>query len=175
MRKMLKQKGRGVENPAYLPIWERHRLGGQYRGRFQCDASDRRKVTLPDNSTIETTNLVFGEFDILAAGLFAFRERWDFAFALNRDLPASTNKNYTDYQRQRLITSMIPITWPVQKPFVTDLYGLLDLLVAEEEARRTGRSRTATPTVVELPPAKETRVVEEPQLKVVEKRRRKKS
>ena len=70
---------------------EKCRLGGRYRGLFQCDASDKRKVEFPDGSTLETTNLLFGEFHILAAGLFAFRQKWDFGFALNSDLPASSN------------------------------------------------------------------------------------
>jgi hypothetical protein len=135
VRKMLKQAGPGTPNPAYGPVWERDRLMGRFQGQFQCDASDRRTVTFPDQSTLETTNLQVGEFHILAAGLFGFREKWDFAFALNRDLPRSTNRNYSPYHRDRLITSMIPITWPAQPPFTLDVYDLLDTLVVEERAK----------------------------------------
>lgn len=174
VRKMLKKSGRGQENAAYQPIWEKHRLNGKYRGQFQCDASDKRKVNFDDGSTLETTNLLVGEFHILAAGLFAFREKWDFAFALNRNLPRSANPAYTKYQRDHLLTSMMPITWPVPPPYVTDIYDLLDILVAEEEAKAAGKPIPETPTVVQLEPAKEVAVVEEPQVKVVGKKRKKK-
>ena len=53
-RKMLKQKGPGKPNPEYLPLWEKHRLKADYRGQFQCDASDRRTVKFPNNSGVET-------------------------------------------------------------------------------------------------------------------------
>ncbi|MBY0228769.1 MAG: hypothetical protein K2W96_05765 [Gemmataceae bacterium] len=166
VRKMLKLSGPGQPNPAYAPIWEAHRLAGSYRGQFQCDASDKRTVSFPDGSTLETTNLLFGEFDILAAGLFAFREKWDFGFALNRRLPASTNTRYPEYQRRRLITSMIPVTWPLAEPFTTDVYSLLDILVAERVAG------VAAPEVVPAPSAP---VVEtKPAVKVVERKRKKK-
>jgi hypothetical protein len=150
VRKILKQKGPGQPNPAYLPVWEKYRLDGRYRGQFQCDASDRRKVKFPDGSTLETTNLLFGEFHILAAGLFAFREKWDFGFALNRDLPASANSAYTEYQRKQLIASMVPVTWPLQPPFVTDIYALLDKLVAEEKAKAAGKMPKETKVVEEV-------------------------
>lgn len=175
VRKVIKQKGPGQPNPPYLPLWEKHRFDAKFRGQFQCDASDRRKVNFPDGSSVETTNLLFGEFHILAAGIFTFREKWDFGFALNRDLPASTNSDYTEYQRQRLITSMIPITWPLQSPFVSDIYVLLDKLVTEEKAKKEDRLAGRETVVVEQPPAKTSDVVEEPQVKVVERKRKKKS
>ena len=60
-----------------------------YIAKYQCDASDRRKVTFSDGSTIETTCLRVGEFDIIAVNLFSFEEKWRFAFALNSELPRS--------------------------------------------------------------------------------------
>ena len=68
---------------------------------------------------------------------------------------------------------MIPITWPVESPFVSDIYLLLDRLVAVEKAKKEGAVKETK--VVEEPPVKETKVVEEPKLKVVEKKKRKKS
>lgn len=133
LRKIKSQRGRGVENPNYAPVWESIRDTARYRGQFQCDASDRRKVRFDDESVVETTNLHVGEFDIVAAGLFAFRHRWDFGFALNADLPRSANPAYTPYQRERLLRSMVPITWPLADPFTDDLYALLDRLIAEPE------------------------------------------
>ncbi len=43
IRKILKKKGRGEANPEYIPVWNKHRLDGRYRGQFQCDASDKRR------------------------------------------------------------------------------------------------------------------------------------
>jgi hypothetical protein len=150
VRKILKQSGRGVPNPDFIPTWERERLSDsvQFRGQFQCDASDSRPVIFPDGSKVKTTDLLFGEFDIVAAGLFAFREKWDFAFALNRDLPKSTHQAYTAHQRDNLIASMVPITWPVKPPFTTDLYGLLDKLVGEATQRAASPQTTAPAVAV---------------------------
>lgn len=110
---------------------------GTKSGRSQVDASDRRKVTFNDGSTLETTCLLRGEFDVLAVNCYAFDGKWEFAFALNRDLPQNTFKKYNKAQRVALLPSLIPVTWPVQEPFVTDLFVLLDRLVAEKEAGMT--------------------------------------
>src|SRR5713101_8003606 len=42
------------------------RVGDTFIGKAQCDASDRRTVTFADGSTLETTCLLAGEFDMLA-------------------------------------------------------------------------------------------------------------
>ena len=47
-------------------------------GKAQIDASDRREVVLPDGSTVTTTCLLKGEFDILAVNVFAFEDTWRF-------------------------------------------------------------------------------------------------
>jgi len=110
-----------------------------YSGDFQCDASDRRPVRLPNGQTIETTCLLVGGFDIVAVNLFAFRQKWDFAYALNRDLPRSKSNKYTPKQRKYLLATSVNITWPLQAPFVTDPFLLLDKLVSESEKRRKKR------------------------------------
>lgn len=66
--------------------------GDVWLGKAQCDASDRRSVTFADGSTLETTCLLAGEFDILAVNLFAFQDEWRFVFAKNSELPRSTYK-----------------------------------------------------------------------------------
>ncbi len=97
-------------------------------GKFQCDASDRRAILLPNGNLVNTTCLAVGEFDIVAISLFAFGEKWRFAFAKNSDLPHPTNrtKNVSDDDRQYLIKSLIDITWPLQPPFTDNIYDLLE-------------------------------------------------
>ncbi len=101
-----------------------------FSGTFQCDASDRRTIILP-SGRLETTCLLVGGFDMIAVSLFSFQEKWDFAFALNRDLPRSTFRKYTQEQQQYLISSSIKITWPPQPPFTANPFDLLDILVEE--------------------------------------------
>jgi hypothetical protein len=97
-----------------------------WTGAFQCDASDKRPVILPDGSIVNTTCLLVGGFDIIAANLFAFGETWRWGFARNEDLPRSTFKNYTEYQRQFLIATMVQITWPLKPPFRPEPFHLFD-------------------------------------------------
>jgi hypothetical protein len=49
-----------------------------WHGKAQVDGSDRRIVTLPDDSKLETTNLIYNEFDILAVSVFTFENEWKF-------------------------------------------------------------------------------------------------
>jgi hypothetical protein len=86
--------------------------GGVWRGKAQCDASDRRTVTFADGSTLETTCLLAGEFDILAVNLFAFEGQWRFIFAKNINLPRSTYRKYTPEQQSKLLASLVPVSWP---------------------------------------------------------------
>jgi hypothetical protein len=104
---------------------------GSITAAVQCDASDRRSVTLPDGSKLQTTCLLTGEFDLLAVNLFEFHQRWEFAFALNADLPRSTWKKYKKRQRQFLLATLIPVHWPLQPPFVSDPFALLERLLGE--------------------------------------------
>lgn len=108
--------------------------GDDWKGKSQVDASDRRKVTFKDGSSLETTCLLRGEFDVLAVNCYAFGNEWRFAFALNRDLPKNTYRKYNEAQQDALLPTLIPVTWPVQEPFVTDPFVLLDRLVEEREA-----------------------------------------
>lgn len=103
-----------------------------YQGKFQCDASDRRTVELPNGETMQTTCLVAGQFDLLAVNLFAFREQWDFAFIRNRDLPRSRYRRYTAEQRQYLLATLVDVTWPVQSPFESEPFRLIDEIVREK-------------------------------------------
>lgn len=117
----------------------RPRRDGQIRANFQCDASDRREVTFKDGSTVNTTCLLVGEFDLLAVNLHAFYGEWTFAFAKNEDLPRVSGlrgaaKNYTQYQRDNLLATLMPMNNPPTDPYVDDPFILLDELI--EERRR---------------------------------------
>jgi len=97
-------------------------------GTVQVDASDRRPVMLADGSTLNTTCLLVGEFDVLAVNLFAFFGEWRFAFAKNGDLPRSTYRRYSPEQQSQLLATSVRVTWPLEHPFHTDLFALLDEL-----------------------------------------------
>lgn len=101
---------------------------GVIYGSAQVDASDRRTVTLSDGSKLETTCLLAGEFDVLAVNLFQFREEWDFAFILNTDLPRSSSKKYTEFQRSELLATSIKLTYPIAAPYTLDPFQLFDEL-----------------------------------------------
>ena len=103
----------------------------RWSGKAQVDASDRRIITLPDGSKLNTTLLRRGEFDILAVNCYAFHKEWNFIFARNQDLPCSTYRGYTQYQRENLIASLITIIWPPEPPFYSDIRYLLDRMVEE--------------------------------------------
>jgi len=98
-------------------------------GKSQVDASDSREVTLPDGSTLRTTCLLRGEFDLLAINCFAFGEKWRFAFVLNSELPQNTYKKYSEYQRKHLLPTLITVEWPLKPPFTENPFELLDKLV----------------------------------------------
>lgn len=100
-------------------------------GKAQVDGSDRRDITFPDGTKLNTTLLLRGEFDILAVNCYAFEKKWNFIFAKNSDLPHSTFKKYTKKQKNRLIASLIPVSWPPLPPFVGNLKTLLDEMVSK--------------------------------------------
>lgn len=104
---------------------------GGFTGRCQVDASDRRLVELPDGSTLQTTCLLAGKFDVLAVNLFEFGHKWQFGFARNRDLPRSRHKAYTDYQRDHLLATSVPLTWPLEPPFYDSPFGILQDIARE--------------------------------------------
>lgn len=107
------------------------RVDGTFRGKAQVDASDCRTVTLRNGRKLVTTLLLCGEFDILAVNCFAFENRWNFAYALNRDLPTSTARKYKPHQQKQLIASLVPVMWPPEPPFVDDVFPLVERLHRE--------------------------------------------
>ncbi|MDX6287183.1 MAG: hypothetical protein QOG53_2668 [Frankiales bacterium] len=112
---------------------------GHLVATFQCDASDRRPVVFSDGSTVETTCLLVGEFDILAVALFGFYREWVFAFAKNEDLPRvsglrGASKAYTALQLEALLATSMPMVDPPVAPYRMEPWSLLDELI-EERAR----------------------------------------
>lgn len=102
--------------------------GSKWKGKYQCDASDRRPVTLPNGEELETTCLVVDEFDLLAVNLFEFGHEWRFAFAKNEDLPTSPWHGYDEEVRQHLIKGTMAIDWPLDEegPYEATPWGLLE-------------------------------------------------
>jgi len=112
------------------------KVNNEYSGTFQCDASDRRRVTLPNGQVIETTCLIVGGFDLLAVNLFEFEQQWRFAFAKNSDLPRTKHHKYTPEQREYLLATSIRITWPLKPPFYEDPFMVLDMIISEKHAKQ---------------------------------------
>lgn len=98
---------------------------GLFRASVQCDGSDRRRVTLPNGHELETTCYVAGEFMVLATPLHPFTEEWNFAFRLNSTLERTSWREYSPEDRQYLLKTLVPITWPIREPWTTDLFDLL--------------------------------------------------
>ena len=102
-----------------------------WKGKAQVDASDRRIVTLPNGQKLNTTLLLRSEFDVLAVNCYAFKNKWQFVFAKNADLPCSSYKKYSEESRQSLIASLIPVSWPPKPPFYSDLKTLLNKMIKD--------------------------------------------
>lgn len=98
-------------------------------GKAQVDASDRRDVVLPDRSTVTTTCLLKGEFDVLAINVFAFEDTWRFVFAKNSDLPTSNYRKYTEYQRRHLLATLVEVHWPPKIPFCEEPFTLMNEII----------------------------------------------
>ena len=97
-----------------------------WAGKAQVDASDRRTVMLPDETTASTTCLLRGEFHILAVNAFAFEGKWIFVFAKNSDLPSSKYRRYTEYQKSHLLATLVTVHWPPKHPFYEEPFSLMN-------------------------------------------------
>jgi hypothetical protein len=117
--------------------------GDVWLGKAQCDASDRRSVTFADGSTLETTCLLAGEFDILAVNLFAFQDEWRFVFAKNSELPRSTYRKYTPQQQSELLASLVSVSWPPQPPFSDEPFSLMDEILRTSSSGGPSRRGTS--------------------------------
>lgn len=105
------------------------KMTDEIKATFQCDASDRRIVNLPNGQKVETTCLQVGEFDLVAVPLFPFIGEWKYAFAKNIDLPRTKSKKYDPSYAKYLLATSMPISWPLQSPFSLDHVVLLDDII----------------------------------------------
>jgi hypothetical protein len=69
-------------------------------GDAQVDGSDKRAVLFEDGSSLLTTNLLKGQFDILAVNCYAFEKTWRWVYARNSNLATSRFRRYTPAQVQ---------------------------------------------------------------------------
>ena len=108
------------------------------RGVFQCDASDRRRVVFKDGTSVETTCLLVGEFDVVAVNLHGFYGRWEFVFARNSELPTVSGirgkaRDYTELQRSSLLASSIPVFYPnAGTIFHKEPWGIFDSILEDD-------------------------------------------
>lgn len=100
-----------------------------FTGKYQCDASDKRIIKVGRNE-VATTCLLVGEFDIVAVNLFSFKNDWIFAFALNDDLPRSKHKKYPPAIQRRLLATLMPVSLPLQAPYIESPIPLLEHLLS---------------------------------------------
>jgi hypothetical protein len=99
---------------------------GRFVAKVQNDASDRRTVTLPDGSTVETTCYVVGEYDILAVSLHPFTGNWTFAFKENSKLLRTTSQKYSPAQQQYLLATLETIEYPLDPSWTDDFDAMLE-------------------------------------------------
>lgn len=105
---------------------------GRFVAKVQNDASDRRRVTLPNGSKLETTCYVVGEYDILAVSLHPFTAEWKFAFKRNSQLQRTTSKKYTPRDQRYLLATLETIYFPLDASWTEDFDGILGSICAEK-------------------------------------------
>lgn len=99
---------------------------GQFKAKVQNDASDRRKIKLPNGKIVETTCYQVSEYDILGVSLQPFTGDWEFAFKTNKNLKRSTSDKYSKSIRKYLLATIEDILFPLSQDWTSDLLSLLD-------------------------------------------------
>lgn len=101
---------------------------GVFQAVVQNDASDRRRLRLPNGDELETTCYLVGEYDILVTTIQPFTGNWDFIYKRNRDLTRSRFRNYTNEQREYLLATTERFTYPMyaEQGWTDNLIELLD-------------------------------------------------
>lgn len=99
---------------------------GRFSAKVQNDASDRRRVTLPDGTKLETTCYLVGEYDILAVSLHPFTGKWRFAFKENSKLQRTTFKKYAPKEQKHLLATLETIYFPLDSSWTGDFDEMLE-------------------------------------------------
>jgi len=105
---------------------------GGFVAKVQNDASDRRRVKLPDGSTVETTCYMVGEYDILAVSLHPFTGNWRFAFKENSKLLRTTSSKYSPAQQQHLLATLETIEYPLDPSWTEDFDAMLERVLRQK-------------------------------------------
>lgn len=129
----IKIEAKSLQTNSIRRLKSKDGLKERWLGKAQVDASDRRTVRFPNGQTLETTCLLRGDFDLLAINCFEFEKQWRFAFARNVDLPCSTFKRYTLYQRRRLLATLVTVAWPPEPPFYAEPLRVLEAIVRDRK------------------------------------------
>ena len=116
-----------------------------WAGKFQCDASDRREISLPNGHTVNTTCLAVGEFDIVAVSLYAFGDQWRFGFAKNSDLPhpgpRSRNVAVQDLSLIHIFLNLSVRTAVSQTPGMSSIRSVVNGSASDCRSRRQRHTR----------------------------------
>ena len=106
----------------------------RYRAGFHLKGTSDQRTVEYEGEEYETTlmNVEKSDVDVMAVNLYKLKEEWDFAFIKVKDLPRSRG-NYPDGLKQQLAKSQIRLTVPLEEPFTTDIYGLMDEVLEERE------------------------------------------
>lgn len=106
----------------------------RYRAGFHLKGTSDQRTVKHEGEEYETTlmNVEKSDVDIMAVNLYKLKDEWDFAFIKVKDLPRSRG-NYPDGLKQQLAKSLIRLTVPLEEPFTTDIYGLMDEVLEERE------------------------------------------
>lgn len=99
---------------------------GRFTAKVQNDASDARRITLPNSKKLVTTCYLIGEYDMLGVSLQPFTGAWRFAFKKNKDLRRTTSSKYTAYAQKYLLATLEDISFPLSADWTEDLLSLLD-------------------------------------------------
>ena len=97
----------------------------RFTAKVQNDASDARKIKLPNGSTIITTCYLVGEYDVLGVSLQPFTGEWRFAFKKNKDLKRTTSDKYPPKAQKLLLATLEDISFPLTDDWTEDLLTLI--------------------------------------------------
>ena len=92
---------------------------------MQNDASDARKITLPNGKTLITTCYLVGEYDVLGVSLQPFAGEWRYAFKKNRALKRTSSAKYAPEAQKKLLATLEDISFPLTPDWTEDLISLI--------------------------------------------------